>query len=307
MATIDWMRITHPDDVQADLDQMALLNAGKIPGFQKEKRYLKPNGSVVWINMTIAPLPIEEKASPRHYCMIDDITERKRTEAALWNLKDFAHTISHELKAPLRGISGYTQELERKHRAGLSERAVYCLSQITTATGNLDHLIDDLLLFARLDAELPSLTAVNPRHLIEVILNDRSLLLAEQHTEVTVDLPSTTLRTWERGFVQVMTNLIDNALKYSRQSHPPRIGLRAGEIDGSWQFAVSDNGIGFDMKYHDRIFGLFNRLVRAEDFEGTGAGLAIVKKVLDKLGGTIRAEAQPGQGATFYVSLPPKK
>ena len=102
----------------------------------------------------------------------------------------------------------------------------------------------------------------------------------------------------------MLTNLIDNALKYSRQASPPRLSIRAEELAHAWRLVVSDNGIGFDMQYHDRIFGLFNRLVRAEDFEGTGAGLAIVKKVLDKLEGTIRAESQPGQGAAFHVELP---
>ncbi|MEI6067177.1 MAG: ATP-binding protein [Methylococcaceae bacterium] len=220
------------------------------------------------------------------------------------DLKGFAYTVSHDLKAPLRGIVGYAQELERKHSAGLSERARFCMSQIITASHNLERLIDDLLHFASLDAETPALTAVALPGLVAAILNDRSLLIAGQHTEVTVDIPFTTLWTWEIGLAQVLANLIDNALKYSRKASPPRVGIRAEEADTGWRLSVSDNGIGFDMKYHERIYGLFARLVRAEEFEGTGAGLAIVKKVLDKLGGSIRAEAQPGFGATFYIELP---
>ena len=153
-------------------------------------------------------------------------------------------------------------------------------------------------------AETPALTEVNLRGLVEAILNDRSLVIAEQRVEVTVDLPFTTLRTWERGLVQVLTNLIDNAMKYSRKASPPRLSIHAQALDGAWRLSVSDNGIGFDMKFHDRMFGLFNRLERAEEFEGTGAGLAIVKKVLAKQGGRIWAESAPGQGATFFVELP---
>jgi signal transduction histidine kinase len=104
--------------------------------------------------------------------------------------------------------------------------------------------------------------------------------------------------------VQVITNLLDNALKYSRKASPPRIGIRAEETDGGWRLVVSDNGIGFDMAHHDRIYGLFTRLVRTDEFEGTGAGLAIVKKIVEKLGGSIRAESSPGQGAVFRVELP---
>jgi light-regulated signal transduction histidine kinase (bacteriophytochrome) len=212
--------------------------------------------------------------------------------------------VSHDLKAPLRGIAGYAGELDRKHRAGLSERGQFCVSQILTAARHQDMLIEDLLHYSRLDTETPSTAVVNLGGLVEVVLRDRSQIIAEEHAEMTIDIRFVTLRTWENGLVHVLTNLIDNALKYSRNATPPRIAVRAEELPDAWRIAVSDNGVGFDMKYHDRIFGLFNRLVREDEFEGTGAGLAIVKKVLDKQGGRIWAEAAPGQGATFFVELP---
>lgn len=219
-------------------------------------------------------------------------------------LKDFAHTVSHDLKTPLRGIIGYAQELERRHKAGLTERARFCCDQILAAAKHMVALVEDLLSYSRLDTEIPTMTDVKLRDLVEAVLKDRSLIIAEQHVEVTVDLPVAMLRTWERGLVQVFSNLIDNALKYSRKANPPRVHIWAEESGHGRRLAVRDNGIGFDMQYHDRIFGLFDRLVRLDEFEGTGAGLAIVKKVLDKMGGTIRAESAPGQGATFYVELP---
>jgi hypothetical protein len=212
--------------------------------------------------------------------------------------------VSHDLKAPLRGIAGYANELDRKHREGLSDRARFCLAQILTATSHLDQLIEDLLRYSRLDTETPSPTAVNLGLVVGTILQDRDLVLKEQHIEVTVEIPFATLQTWERGLVQVLSNLIDNAIKYSRKADPPRLRIAATSLDRVWRVTVSDNGIGFDMKYHDRIFKLFNRLVRMEEFEGTGAGLAIARKVLDKQGGRIWAESAPGQGATFFVELP---
>ncbi|PKO61398.1 MAG: hypothetical protein CVU24_08805 [Betaproteobacteria bacterium HGW-Betaproteobacteria-18] len=220
------------------------------------------------------------------------------------DLKGFAYTVSHDLKAPLRGISGYAQELERRHKEGLSERAQFCISQIITASKNLDRLIEDLLTYSRLEAETPTLSEVNLTDLVQSILRDRSHTLTELGVEVSVQLPPLVLLTWERGLHQVLTNLIDNAIKYSRAAKPPRLNITAETLAEGVRVSVADNGIGFDMKYHDRIFGLFNRLVRASEFEGTGAGLAIVKKLLDKLGGSIRAESEPGAGATFFVDLP---
>jgi signal transduction histidine kinase len=102
----------------------------------------------------------------------------------------------------------------------------------------------------------------------------------------------------------VVGNLIDNAIKYSREATPPRLDITCEELPAACRITIADNGIGFDMKYHDRIFGLFNRLVRQEEFEGTGAGLAIVKKLVEKMDGRIWAESTLGSGATFFVELP---
>ena len=121
---------------------------------------------------------------------------------------------------------------------------------------------------------------------------------------MSIDLPFNTIHCWERGLNQVLTNLIDNAIKYSRHAAPPKITITGEELAHAYRLRIGDNGIGFDMKYHDRIYGLFNRLVRQSEFEGTGAGLAIARKALDKQGGRIWAESQPGAGAVFFVELP---
>lgn len=245
---------------------------------------------------------------PRLVAIVRDITERNHAEQLLRaknaELKTFAYTVSHDLKAPLRGISGYAQELERRHKDGMSERAQFCISQVITASKNLDGLIEDLLKYSRLDAETPIATQVNLGDLVQRILRDRSHTLNEQGIEINVRVPPLILHTWERGLHQILTNLIDNAIKYSRNSQPPHLTITAEITELGCQFIVRDNGVGFDMKYHDRIFGLFNRLVRADEFEGTGAGLAIVKKLVEKLDGTIRAESVPNEGATFYLELP---
>jgi PAS domain S-box-containing protein len=284
-------------------------------------------------HVTVVPVYDVSGACTQLVGLVHDVTERKQAEeqvrqlnedlkrhtdtlelrvqarteqlaARNQELKSFAYTVSHDLKAPLRGIAGYANELDRKHRGGLSERAHFCLTQILSATANLDRLIEDLLHYSRLDAETPSLTEVDLQSLVNAILRDRDLVITELNMEVTVDIAFATVRAWERGLMQILTNLVDNAIKFSRKASPPRLHIAAAVLDGAWRLTVSDNGIGFDMKYHDRIFGLFNRLVRTEEYEGTGAGLAIVRKVLDKQGGHIRAEAALGRGATFFVEIP---
>jgi light-regulated signal transduction histidine kinase (bacteriophytochrome) len=139
---------------------------------------------------------------------------------------------------------------------------------------------------------------------VQSLLKDRNLTLLERGVEMSVDIPFTRIRCWERGLTQVLANLVDNAIKYSRDAKPPRIRITGEELPQVLRFSVADNGIGFDMQYHDRIFGLFNRLVRAEDFEGTGAGLAIVHRLVEKQDGRIWAQSAPGEGATFFVELP---
>lgn len=238
---------------------------------------------------------------------IIDISDRKQAEAQIRakneELKTFAYTVSHDLKAPLRGIVGYSQELERNHQDDLPERAKFCLSQIIVAVKNLDCLIEDLLKYSRLDADTPVFTDVNLADVVQRVLKDRTHAMNFYGTVLTVEVPPLMRHTWERGLLQVLSNLIDNAIKYSQKANPPRLTVKAETTAGGWRISVADNGIGFDMKYHDRIFGLFNRLVRAGEYEGTGAGLAIVKKLVEKLGGTIHAESAPGKGATFLLEV----
>ncbi len=144
-----------------------------------------------------------------------EISQRKHVEELLRarneELKAFAYTVSHDLKAPLRGIDGYARELDRRHRQGFSERALFCLAQILTATHNLDRLIEDLLHYSRLDAETPTGAPVNLAQMVESILRDRKPVILERNADVAVNLSSGSVHTWERGLFQVLTNLIDNA------------------------------------------------------------------------------------------------
>ncbi|MBD2102383.1 MCP four helix bundle domain-containing protein [Leptolyngbya sp. FACHB-261] len=238
----------------------------------------------------------------------DEIDERKLIEAVLKvkneELQAFTYTVSHDLKSPLWGIDGYAEELHKQHSNELDERARFCLDQIMVASKNLENLIEDILQYSRLSEEKLSLADVKPQEIISAILDGRSRIIDERGIKFSVDISFSTIYTWQRGLTQVLANLIDNAIKYSRCTKYPYILITGRELPDAYQFSVADNGIGFDMRYHDRLFELFHRLVRQEEFEGTGAGLAIAKKVLDRQGGRIWAESQPGAGAHFFIELP---
>jgi PAS domain S-box-containing protein len=312
-ATIDdYVERVHPEDRERVRQTLKRSFIEHTP-FDFEHRIVRPDGSIRLLHKEGA-WKFENGQPVTLMGVCQDITERRRAEQHLHQskllrdrneeLKAFAYTVSHDLKAPLRGIAGYAEELQRRHSDRLGERAQFCVVRILAATHSLNRLIDDLLRYSRLDAEVPTESEIDLARMVDGILREWRPAIAERHAEVDVRLSVSTVRGWDRGVRQVLSNLVDNALKYSRYATPPRVQIASAKVDGTMRISVTDNGIGFEMKQHDRIFGLFNRLVSDEEFEGTGAGLAIVKKLVEKMGGRLSAESAPGQGATFHVELP---
>ncbi len=248
--------------------------------------------------------------APAGYTLVAiDVTRERRASSALQekneDLEAFAYTVSHDLRAPLRGISGYASELELNHGAALGPRGQFCVTQISTAAAQLERLIQDVLHYARLGRDVATQGAVDLEQVAQGVLRELRPLIDAQGATVELELEVTRLWTWERGLAQVLTNLLDNALKFSRSATPPRVVLASRSADeGFVSISVSDNGIGFEQAYADRIFSLFNRLEQAQGYPGTGAGLAIVHRAVEKLGGRVRATSSPGRGATFTVDLP---
>lgn len=219
-------------------------------------------------------------------------------------LKSFAYTVSHDLKAPLRGILGYSNELLKRHSASLTERPLFCVTQIANAAQSLEKLIEDLLEYSRLELEIPTSIEINVRELLEKLMKAHSNGILENRSKITLDIRTEIIIGWERGFQQAIANLIENAIKYSRYKPIPEVWVSVYKENSCFRIEVKDNGIGFDMQFSERIFNLFHRLATDQSFEGTGAGLAIVKKVIDKMEGKIWAESEPGKGATFIIQLP---
>jgi PAS domain S-box-containing protein len=301
----------------ADRDQTRTIIETSVRGhtpFAFEERIVRPDGSIRTLRSQGTWLGSDAEGTLRLVGICQDITDQRHADeqarrnevlrARNEELNAFAYMVSHDLKAPLRGIAGYARELARDHQAKLAARGTECVGEIVAAAANLDALIEDLLRYARLDAESPSNTPVALRPLIDEVLRDRQAFVAGHEARVSVDLAVERVNTWERGLVQMLANLIDNALKYSKDATPPIIRIASERHADAVRVIVADNGIGFDMAHHDRMFGLFNRLVKPEAYDGTGAGLAIVRKIADKLGAKVWATSAPGSGATFRLELP---
>lgn len=235
----------------------------------------------------------------------EDLQERNaELERLTRELESFTYSVSHDLKAPLRGIDGFARALVEDYGDRLDPTARHYLDMICSGVAHMGQLIDALLAYSRLERRELAAGPVELAAVIEQLLADRRFELQERRITVRVALPFRQVRGEPEGFRQLFGNLIDNAIKFTRDRPDPEIVIGGEESDAEQVVWVKDNGIGFDMRYHDRIFQMFQRLHRAEDYPGTGIGLAIARKVVEKLGGRLWAESEPGKGATFYVALP---
>lgn len=232
------------------------------------------------------------------------VEERTRElESANRELEAFTHTVSHDLKAPLRGMAGFAQALEEDYAERLDDQGRQFLSRIRAASERMADLIDDLLQYSRIQQRPIERRPVALKPLLDPMLTDLAGEIAARGLTVTLDLAEAEIMSERQGLQEALANLLSNAVKFS----PPQGGIitvRSYREGDRAVVAVADRGVGFDMQYHDRIFGIFERLHRQEDYPGTGVGLAIVRKVAERHGGRAWAESAPGQGSTFFLALP---
>jgi light-regulated signal transduction histidine kinase (bacteriophytochrome) len=224
-------------------------------------------------------------------------------EAANKELESFSYSVSHDLRAPLRHILGFAKMLHEDAGAALGEKPRQHLNKITESATRMSSLIDDLLYFSRFAHVELTRESVNLNALVESVITDHAIELKGRNIVwKRAQLP----RVWgDRALLrQVLVNLVSNALKYSRKSDPAEIEIGVLESGpNETVFFVRDNGAGFDSRYADKLFGVFQRLHKASEFEGTGIGLASVRRIVARHGGKTWAEGKVGKGATFYFSL----
>lgn len=257
-----------------------------------------------------------------------DITRRKRTEnelkrhrehledlikertAALENknkeLETFTYSVSHDLKAPLRGIDGYSRLLEEEYADKLDEEGLLFLKNIRQSSTQMNQLIEDLLAYSRMERRDIQPAPINLKTMFDSLIFQRAHDLKTRHITLSMRLPFQTIYSDIETMRQVLTNYLDNAIKFSRIDDSAVIEIGGQESNDAWTLWVKDNGIGFDPQYRDRIFEIFQRLHRSEDFPGTGIGLAIVRKAVERIGGRAWAESTLGHGALFSVDIPKK-
>lgn len=217
-------------------------------------------------------------------------------------LETFTYSVSHDLKAPLRGIDGYSRLLLDDHSDQLNEEGKLFLNNLRESADNMSHLIDDLLAYSRLERRSLQSQSVLLSALFDRVYTEFKEALEKVNLEV--NIAPIELKTDPLALTLILRNLLGNAIKFSRNTPHPEISITAIQSEQQILVTVQDNGIGFDMQFHDRIFDIFQRLQRAEDFPGTGIGLAISLKAAHRLGGSLRAESKPGKGATFYLEFP---
>jgi PAS domain S-box-containing protein len=284
------------------------------------------DGTYYWVDTTIVPF-LNADGKPYQYVAIrSDITERKRVEdqiqalnvelelrvqertkqleAVNQELEAFSYSVSHDLRAPLRHIDGFVDMLRPEADAKLTPTGQRYLKVISAAARRMGSLIDDLLVFSRMGRMEMRRTTVKTNSLVAEVIQEMNVDLKGRVIEW--DIGPLPAAYGDRAMLkQVWVNLISNAAKYSRDRSPARIKISHRENDaGEGEYSVQDNGAGFDMQYAGKLFGVFQRLHQAEEFEGTGVGLANVQRIIVRHGGRVWAEGQVDVGATFYFTLP---
>jgi signal transduction histidine kinase len=225
-------------------------------------------------------------------------------EAANLGLEAFSYSVSHDLKAPLRGIDGYSQLLEQDCADRLDDEGRMFIGKIRAAVAQMHELIEDLLSYSRMERRTLQSVTLDLAALARAVAAERTDEMTQAGVQLELDIPSLMVRADREGLTIVLRNLLENAIKFSRNARPPMVAIGARAEAGKVVVWVRDNGIGFDMKFHERIFEIFQRLQRPEDYPGTGIGLALVHKAMHRMGGRAWAESLPGQGATFFLELP---
>ncbi len=226
----------------------------------------------------------------------------KQLETTNKELESFSYSVSHDLRAPLRALNGYSKMIEEDYQSVLDDEAKRLLRNIQSNALNMGTLIDDLLEFSRLGRKAVQKSKINNAALVNNILKEISV--SQKHNAV-IQIDSLAPADADYSLLsQVWINLISNAIKYSSKKETPKVQISSKENENEIIFFVKDNGAGFNMSYADKLFGVFQRLHSTAQFEGTGIGLAIVQRIITKHGGRVWAEAKEGEGATFYFTLP---
>src|SRR5438270_834170 len=309
--------LSHPADRDLTDAQRARVHEGELDSVRFEKRYLKKGGSIVWADLAVAVARDAHGHPQYEVALFDDITARKAAEAALREAHEelkrstsereqFAYVASHDLQEPLRMVSSYTQLLMRRYGDKLDGDAKEFTAFIVDGATRMKQLIEDLLAYSRAGTRCKNFKPVDAESSLKRALTNLRAAIQGSGATLTQDkLP--TIHCDEAQLAQLFQNLIGNALKFRKPEAGPGVHVGAGGRGADWAFRVRDNGIGIEPQYFERIFMVFQRLHNKGEYPGTGIGLAIVKKVVERHGGRIWVQSQLGAGTTFHFTMPKER
>jgi PAS domain S-box-containing protein len=322
----DFAGLIHPNDKAKALKALQDHVEGRKPVYEVEYRIRQKNGEYKWVYDVGSLFASSEKNHARRVTgLVYDISLQKGAEKEIRELNDtleqrvqqrtaqlealnseqeaFSYSVSHDLRAPLRSIHGFTQILIEDYANGLDDEGKRICTVIKDNSIRMGRLIDELLEFSRLGRADMVQSKTDMTSLIRSVFAEIAPPPHAQKLQLVMkDLPDVPAD--EAMLRQVWTNLISNALKYTSKSEEPRIEISAVVKEDHVIYSIRDNGVGFDMNYVDKLFGVFQRLHSSKEFDGTGVGLAIVKRIVNRHGGEVRAESGPEGGACFSFSLP---
>jgi len=311
----DFQRLTHPEDLEKDLEYVRKMIAGEIRSYQMEKRYIRKGGEAIWCLLSVGLVRDEQGQPVTFVSQVQDIHDQKEAEQEIRRksvelarsnkeLEEFAYVASHDLQEPLRKIISFSKLLEEKEGGKLDEESQDYLQRVVSGAGRMRHLIEDLLTYSRVMRKQQPFTPVDLNELVKNVLLDLELRILETEASIKIEnLPR--LMADPTQIHQIFLNLIGNAIKFRKKDSVPVIEISSTDLkNGFHEIRIKDNGIGFDEKYLDRIFVPFQRLHTRTEYEGTGIGLSVCQKIVNRHGGTITAKSRPGEGAVFIVTLP---
>ncbi|MAE64753.1 MAG: hypothetical protein CMJ18_10845 [Phycisphaeraceae bacterium] len=306
-----WIDAIHPDD-RGRVGE-AWVRQCATGGFKEEYRIVRPDGGIRWILDRAVPIADAEGQVYRIVGIAEDITPRKKVEQELTSsaaaleasnqeLEQFAYVASHDLQEPLRMVTSYLQLLSRRYRGRLDAEADEFIDFAVDGGKRMQQLIHDLLTYSRIASKTEPFEPIDLNAVIaEVRSNLEELIRSETARVECAPLPTVTGDRLQ--LTQLMQNLVGNAVKYHGTA-PPEVRVSAARSNGQWLLSVADNGIGIDPQHFERIFAIFQRLHTSEEYSGTGIGLALCKRIVERHGGHIWLESRPGSGATFHFTIP---